>query len=126
MFTRSQFGSLPQHISRRALQLIGGASDIRFKFLCSVTGGPRLSYRLAYFNLKLFDCCVVAPADTIIYRSNGRPVPVSMFAPETAVGPRAYRVGSQSRLSHGQLRAKKSRFACFLIFSRKIRKYRFF
>ena len=97
--------------SERALQLIGGASDVRFKFLCSVTGGPRPSDESASFNLKLFDCCALAPADTIINSFNERPV--DMFAPETAVGANAYRVGSQSRFSHAQLRAKKSRFGCF-------------
>ena len=76
--------------SERALQLIGGASDVRFKFLCSVTGGPRPSGESGYFYLKLFDCCAMAPADTIINRLNERPMPT--FAPETAVGPRAYRV----------------------------------
>ena len=100
--------------SERALQLIGGASDVCLKFLCSVTGGPRPSDESASFNLKLFDCCALAPADTIINSFNERPV--DMFAPETAVGPRAYRVGAQSRFSHGQLRGKKSRFICFLIF----------
>ena len=100
--------------SERALQLIDGASDVRFKFLCSVTGGPRPSGESGYFNLKLFDCCALAPTDTIINRLYERPVP--MFAPETAVGASAYRVGSQSRFSHGQLRAKKFVLAVFLIF----------
>ena len=68
----------------------GGASDVRFKFLCSVTGGPRPSGESAYFNLKLFDCCALAPADTIINGFNERPV--AMFTPETNIGNHAYRV----------------------------------
>ena len=64
--------------SARALQLIGSARDVRFKFLCLVTGGPRPSDELASFNLKLFDCCALAPADTIINRFNERPVPCSL------------------------------------------------
>ncbi len=81
--------------SERELQLIDGASDVRFKFLCSVTGGPRPSGQSAYLNLKLFNYCALAPADSIIKCGNERPVP--MFSPETTVGHHACRVGAQSR-----------------------------
>ena len=73
-----------------------------------VTGDPRPSGQSADFNLKLFDYCVLASADSIINCGSERLVP--MFSPETTVGNRAFRVGAQSWLSHGPSEQGKSRF----------------